>query len=93
MQGTFISDGELVSLLSLTALFVWMVASYWTRRRVTKNMKANAGETRAALLEPVQQENRELRSLVDRLENRIRVLETIATDPSQRTAREIEELR
>jgi hypothetical protein len=56
-------------------------------------MKANAGETRAALIEPVQQENRELRSLVDRLENRIRVLETIATDPSQRTAREIEELR
>jgi len=91
MHGTFMTDGELLSILSLTALFVWVIASYWTKRRLTKSMTANAAPT--ALLEPVQQENRELRSLVGRLENRIRVLETIATDPSERTAREIEELR
>lgn len=90
MHGTFMTDGELLSILSLTALFVWVIASYWTKRRLTKSMTANAAPV---LLEPVQQENRELRSLVDRLENRIRVLETIATDPSERTAREIEELR
>jgi hypothetical protein len=90
MHGTFMTDGELLSILSLTALFVWVIATYWTKRRLTKAMSANAAP---ALLEPVQQENRELRSLVDRLENRIRVLETIATDPSERTAREIEELR
>ena len=91
MHGTFMTDGELLSILSLTGLFVWVIASYWTKRRLAKAMSANAGP--AALLEPVQQENRELRSLVGRLENRIRVLETIATDPSERTAREIEELR
>lgn len=90
MHGTFMTDGELLSTLSLTALFVWVIASYWTKRRLTKSLTVNAAP---ALLEPVQQENRELRSLVGRLENRIRVLETIATDPSERTAREIEELR
>lgn len=90
MHGTFMTDGELLSILSLTALFVWVIASYWTKRRLTKALTTNAAP---ALLEPVQQENRELRSLVGRLENRIRVLETIATDPSERTAREIEELR
>lgn len=90
MHGTFMTDGELLSILSLTALFVWVIASYWTKRRLTKSLTVNAAP---ALLEPVQQENRELRSLVDRLESRIRVLETIATDPSERTAREIEELR
>lgn len=90
MDGTLMTDGELLSILSLTALFVWVIASYWTKRRLTKSLTVNAAP---ALLEPVQQENRELRSLVGRLENRIRVLETIATDPSERTAREIEELR
>ena len=90
MHGTFMTDGELLSTLSLTALFVWVIASYWTKRRLTKSLTVNAAP---ALLEPGQQENRELRSLVGRLENRIRVLETIATDPSERTAREIEELR
>ena len=38
-------------------------------------------------------ENAELRSVVGRLEERIAVLERIATDPAHRTAREIEELR
>ena len=38
-------------------------------------------------------ENAELKSQVSRLEERIAVLERIATDPAQRTAREIEELR
>ena len=87
------TDGEVVFGLSLIILFVWMVASYWTRRRIARMTNASANNAPERMLEPVQQENRELRALVERLENRIRVLETIATDPSQRTAREIEELR
>ena len=87
------TDGEVVFGLSLFVLFVWTVAIYWTRRRITRTTSASANNAPERLLEPVQQENRELRALVERLENRIRVLETIATDPSQRTAREIEELR
>jgi regulator of replication initiation timing len=38
-------------------------------------------------------ENEMLRLTVDRLEERLAVLERIATDPAERTAREIERLR
>ncbi len=38
-------------------------------------------------------ENEKLRGQVGRLEERIAVLERIATDPAERTAREIENLR
>lgn len=38
-------------------------------------------------------ENARLRATIERLEDRMAVLERIATDPAERTAREIEELR
>ena len=38
-------------------------------------------------------ENSQLRATVGKLEDRIKVLERIATDPSQRLSHEIEELR
>jgi hypothetical protein len=38
-------------------------------------------------------ENEELRHVIGRLEQRLQVLERIATDPAERTAREIEKLR
>jgi hypothetical protein len=38
-------------------------------------------------------ENRELKGLIGRMEERLAVLERIATDPAERTAREIENLR
>jgi hypothetical protein len=38
-------------------------------------------------------ENTGLRDKVSRLEERLAVLERIATDPAERTAREIEQLR
>ena len=38
-------------------------------------------------------ENERLKETVGKLEDRLKVLERIATDPSQRIAREIEELR
>ena len=38
-------------------------------------------------------ENEKLRGQVSRLEERLAVLERIATDPAERTAREIEKLR
>ena len=38
-------------------------------------------------------ENETLRRTVERLEQRMAVLEAIATDPAERTAREIEKLR
>jgi hypothetical protein len=38
-------------------------------------------------------ENARLQAMVERLEDRMAVLERIATDPAERTAREIEQLR
>jgi hypothetical protein len=43
--------------------------------------------------ERLARENEILRSTVGRLEERMAVLERIATDPAERTAREIESLR
>jgi hypothetical protein len=44
-------------------------------------------------LKSIDEENERLRSLVVRLQDRVATLETIATDPGERTAREIEALR
>ncbi|MET1112991.1 MAG: hypothetical protein ABWX67_15850 [Allosphingosinicella sp.] len=44
-------------------------------------------------IELLSQENAGLRGKVGRLEERLSVLERIATDPAERTAREIESLR
>lgn len=44
-------------------------------------------------VEQLTSENNELKGQVSRLEERIAVLERIATDPAERTAREIENLR
>jgi hypothetical protein len=44
-------------------------------------------------LSTVDEETERLRDLVSKMQDRIAVLETIATDPAERTAREIEALR
>jgi len=44
-------------------------------------------------LRAIDEENERLRNLVTKLQERVSTLETIATDPAERTAREIESLR
>ena len=44
-------------------------------------------------LKSIDDENERLRNLVTKLQDRVATLETIATDPAERTAREIEALR
>ena len=44
-------------------------------------------------LKSIDEENERLRSLVTKLQERVGTLEAIATDPAERTAREIEALR
>ena len=44
-------------------------------------------------LKSIDAENEQLRNLVTKLQERVATLETIATDPGERTAREIESLR
>jgi hypothetical protein len=64
----------------------------WMRTR--GQVKVAAGSLEAARqVELLSNENAGLKGQVGRLEERIAVLERIATDPAQRTAREIEGLR
>ena len=54
----------------------------------TREMR-EAGQNNSRLVE----QNARLTDLVERLEDRIAVLERIAVDPAERTARDIEDLR
>lgn len=63
-------------------------------RRASANGAAAGGELGdARRIELLTSENERLTGQVGRLEERLRVLERIATDPAERTAREIEALR
>jgi hypothetical protein len=64
----------------------------WIRAR---HKSPPAGDTLAATrqVELLSAENANLKGQVGRLEERLAVLERIATDPAERTAREIEQLR
>jgi hypothetical protein len=64
----------------------------WMRTR--GQVKVAAGSLEAARqVELLSNENAGLKGQVGRLEERIAVLERIATDPAHRTAREIDQLR
>ena len=86
-------DFEIV-LITMTA----MVLAAWVLTRFISTWQKGrfpAGDGLEATQEArlLSGENAELRSYVGRLEERVAVLERIATDPAHRTAREIEELR
>ena len=77
------------------------VATTWIRARhgypVENEWSGSArkadGPDAARQIELLSSENAGLKGQVGRLEERIAVLERIATDPAERTAREIESLR
>ena len=79
--------------------FGW-VANSWIRARHGYPIEnewsgmSHKGDAEAARrVELLEDENGRLRGQVGRLEERLAVLERIATDPAERTAREIEQLR
>lgn len=91
---------EFVVLIILISTVGW-VANSWIRARhgypvenewggVTHRGEGPEATQRFELLTS---ENGALKAQVSRLEDRIAVLERIATDPAQRTAQEIESLR
>lgn len=92
MHVNVLSNGELLALVGLAALIAGFLTRSWTMRQMRRAARVNQHSSMSQL-EPIQVENRELRALVERQESRIRSLETIATDPAERTAREIEMLR
>ncbi len=73
---------------------IWS-AGWWAQRLSRLKLEAEARTAPAASreIELLSTENAGLKKKVDRLEQRLAVLERIATDPAERTAREIEQLR
>ena len=76
---------ELAILIPIVAILstAWVIVTLLRLRQG----RGQGGDAR------LESENAALRATVERLEARMAVLETIATDPAERTAREIEQLR
>ena len=83
--------GELIPIAGIIGGTVMFVSAL----RFVRDRQAHQATPReaAAENEKLARENEGLRHMVGRLEERINVLERIATDPAERTAREIEQLR
>lgn len=87
--------GELIPIAAILSS-AWVVVTF---ARLRHNRVSPDGPGSGASLEEARDnarlahENERLRLNVDRLEERLAVLERIATDPAERTAREIEQLR
>jgi hypothetical protein len=80
-------------LTSLISTIGWL-ANNWIRARHGYPIEDEADQAPSKRrMDAVCAENRELKGQIGRLEDRLKVLERIATDPAERTAREIESLR
>lgn len=86
--------GELIPIVAIlaTAGVIVHVLRFMQARHEVRE-RTVAGGAGARENERLTQENEALRRTVGRLEERMAVLERIATDPAERTAREIESLR
>ena len=79
--------GELIPIVAIIAtacMFIALLHFSHERRKLAADSRDKADLVR---------ENEALHDTVERLEARMAVLERIATDPAERTAREIETLR
>ena len=86
-----------LALTSIVSTIGWVINN-WIRARHGYPIEDHHDEDqddgrRTRRMEAISNENRDLRAQVGRLEERLAVLERIATDPAERTAREIESLR
>jgi hypothetical protein len=80
-------------LTSFISTFGWL-ANNWIRARHGYSIEDNPEDAPSkGRMDAVCAENRDLKGQIGRLEERLKVLERIATDPAERTAREIESLR
>ena len=90
--------GVLVPIVSILAT-AWVIVTFLHYKHGRRSPRAERGagerESVADARENARlaRENEGLRLTIDRLEERMAVLERIATDPAERTAREIENLR
>jgi hypothetical protein len=93
-DNSFVFGIVLVSIVA-TLIVTWMLVRLGTR--IAESRARAGGEAGNAKtvreLQLVTSENAGLKSQVNLLQDRIAVLERIVTDPAERTAREIENLR
>lgn len=95
------NDDIMVFVLLIVAIStVGWVVNNWIRARhgyplenEWKGMTAKADPDAQRKIELLSSENERLTGQISRLEERLSVLERIATDPAERTAREIDALR
>jgi regulator of replication initiation timing len=86
--------GELIPIVGIlaSAAVIIQLINYLQFKQVGRDSPAEASAS-ARENERLALENEGLKRTVGRLEERMAVLERIATDPAERTAREIESLR
>jgi cell division protein FtsB len=84
---------EFVVGLSLISTIGW-IANNWIRARHGFEPDAEEDDKPSKKkLDAISAENQELKQQLRQLQERMAVMERIATDPAERTAREIEQLR
>lgn len=90
---------EFVLIIIALSTFGWIITS-WIRAKhgyPVENewggMVTNDGPDATRQITQLTEENKELRTLSTRLEERVKVLERIATDPTERVSRAIDDLR
>ncbi|NNM76080.1 hypothetical protein HJG53_04050 [Sphingomonas sp. ID1715] len=90
--------GFVIAIIAIST-FGW-VATSWIRARHGYPLEGEWGGTVAKTdleqsrkVQLLESENGKLQGQISRLEERIAILERIATDPAERTAREIDALR
>jgi hypothetical protein len=83
----------LIPIVAISVGPIAWVLNNWIRAKHGYPLESRRGGVTVREDPALAAENAALRSQVERLEDRLRVLERIATDPAERTAREIEALR
>lgn len=86
----------LFPIVMMASVGVIVIATTWIRARHGYPLENADGTTSPKLGDAnaqLEAENRELKQQMSKLLERVAVLERIATDPAERTAREIENLR
>jgi hypothetical protein len=99
MEMSWTGPGFIIAIIAISTLG-WMFTT-WVRARHGYPLDNDWGKTigkgdelsAERRIELLSKENEGLKGQVSRLEERLAVLERIATDPAERTAREIEKLR
>jgi hypothetical protein len=85
--------GILIPIIAISIGPIAWVVNNWIRARHGYPLADRKGQVVDHDAPALRAENEALKRDVQKLEERLRVLERIATDPAERTAREIEALR